>query len=87
MWWGEQNFCRKPEVAYRTKILPRSQIHRPPPVKRSEVISQTLLPDWLAWARTVCQKRNEKIIIITIIIQNKTKEKQNKNFGYGVWWL
>lgn len=74
---GEQNVCRKPEVAYPTVPPPTLAFHKPPTLfkkksttkkrkqKGSAVTSQTLLPDWLAWVRTVCEK----------------------NFGYRVRWL
>lgn len=57
---GEQMICRKPEVAYRTFFPPHARISQTASLKGSEVISQTLCPDWLAWVGIVCRGKNKK---------------------------
>lgn len=75
MWSGAEEGSRgrrTPEVAYPTfPTLANSQNSQNLCPKRSFLISQTLLPDWLAWVETVSQ----------------VKKNTNENFGYGVRWL
>lgn len=83
---ASRNFCRKPEVAYRTITPPTPAFHRPPEGQRSS--ARRCFPDWLAWARTVCQERKEKKKRKRerekiVRIQNQKKEKKTLATEFG----
>lgn len=71
--------CRKPEVAYRTFFPPHARISQTASLKGSEVISQTLCPDWLAWVGIVCRGKKTK----TKTINKRVKKKKTLATEFG----